>query len=48
MGKLALSNETKRTLLKTIFYGPYTQFTSMKSLFDQVKNEGTTQEEVRK
>ena len=37
----------KHTLLKNLFYSPNNHFTSIKRLFDQLKNKGITHEEVR-
>ena len=44
---MALSNETKEVLLTNLFYSPDTQFTSIKSLYDAVKNKKITQREVK-
>lgn len=45
--KPSLSQEAKEKLLETLFYAPSTQFTSIKSLYDNVKNKGITYDEVR-
>ena len=44
---MALSNETKEILLTNLFYSPDTQFTSIKTLYDAVKNKKITQREVK-
>ena len=43
---MALSNETKEVLLTNLFYSPNTLFTSVKALYDAVKNKKITQQEV--
>ena len=35
---MALSENTKEILLTNLYYSPETQFTSIKSLYDAVKN----------
>ena len=44
---MSLSAETKRVLLENLFYSPNTLYTSVKSLYDAVKNKGIKQSEVR-
>ena len=44
---MSLSPKTKEVLLQTLYYGKTTQFTSIKSLHDAVKNKGITYKEVR-
>ena len=44
---MLLSPESKELLLKNLFYSPNTQFTSIKTLYDQVKNKKITYNEVR-
>ena len=44
---MALSNETKEVLLTNLFYSPNTLFTSVKALYDAVKNKKITQQEVK-
>ena len=44
---MALSNETKEVLLTNLFYSPNTLFTSVKALYDAVKNKKITQREVK-
>ena len=44
---MALSNETKEVLLTNLFYSPNTVFTSVKALYDAVKNKKITQQEVK-
>ena len=44
---MALSNETKELLLTNLFYSPNTLFTSVKALYDAVKNKKITQKEVK-
>ena len=44
---MALSSTTKEILLSNLFYSKNTQYTSIKSLYDAVKNKGITQAEVR-
>ena len=44
---MSLSANTKDVLLTNLYYSPRTQFTSIKSLFDQVRNKGITYNEVR-
>ena len=42
-----LSENTKEVLLTNLYYSPETQFTSIKSLYDAVKNKKITQNEVK-
>ena len=44
---MALSENTKEILLTNLYYSPETQFTSIKSLYDAVKNKKITQNEVK-
>ena len=44
---MALSTKTKEVLLHNLFYSPNTQFTTAKSLYEQVKNKGITRKEVK-
>ena len=44
---MSLSENTKNILLTNLYYSPNTQFTSIKSLYDNVKNKGITRVEVR-
>ena len=44
---MALSNETKEVLLTNLFYSPNALFTSVKALYDAVKNKKITQQEVK-
>ena len=44
---MSLSKNTKEVLLWNLFYSIGAQFTSIKSLYDQVKNKGITYDEVR-
>ena len=44
---MSLSANSKQVLLQALYYGKTTQFTSIKSLYDAVKNKGITYEEVR-
>ena len=44
---MALSTKTKEVLLHNLFYSPNTHFTSTKSLYEQVKNKGIIQKEVK-
>ena len=39
---MSLSANTKEDLLTNLFYSPSTQYTSIKSLHDAVKNNGIT------
>ena len=45
--KSKLSEDFKNTLLKALFYGADTQFTTIKKLYEQVKKRGITYDEVR-
>ena len=42
-----VNDETKQVLLFNLYYSPNTQFTSIRSLYDAVKNQGITQKEVK-
>ena len=42
-----VNEETKQVLLFNLYYSPNTQFTSVRSLHDAVKNQGITQKEVK-
>ena len=44
---MSVSPETKQVLLENLFYSPNTLYTSIKSLYDAVKNKGITLKEVR-
>ena len=44
---MSLSANTKEVLLWNLYYDMGAQFTSIKSLYDQVKNKGITYHEVR-
>jgi hypothetical protein len=44
---MSLSANSKQVLLQALYYGKTTQFTSIKSLYDAVKNKGITYEELR-
>ena len=44
---MSISANTKEVLLWNLFYSVGAQFTSIKSLYDQVKNKGITYDEVR-
>lgn len=44
---MSLSANTKEVLLWNLYYAIGAQFTSIKSLYDQVKNKGITYDEVR-
>ena len=44
---MSLSENTKEVLLTNLYYSPETQFTSIKSLYDAVKNKKITQNEVK-
>ena len=44
---MVLSDETKQVLMTNLYYSPDTQFTSIKSLFDALKNKHITYNEVR-
>ena len=44
---MSLSAKTKQVLMENLYYSPDTQFTSIKSLHDAVKNKGITNKEVR-
>ena len=44
---MALSENTKEVLLTNLYYSPNTQFTSIKSLYDAVKNKKITYNEVK-
>jgi len=44
---MSLSENTKEVLLTNLYYGVNTQFTSIKSLYDAVKNKKITQNEVK-
>ena len=44
---MSLSENTKEVLLTNLYYSPETQFTSIKSLYDAVKNKKITQKEVK-
>ena len=44
---MSLSANTKEVLLTNLFYSPSTQYTSIKTLHDAVKNKGITYNEVR-
>ena len=44
---MSIGLKTKETLLHALFYSPNTQLTSIKSLYDQVKNKGITNDEVK-
>ena len=44
---MALSENTKEILLTNLYYSPETQFTSIKSLYNTVKNKKDTQNEVK-
>ena len=44
---MSVSPETKQILLQNLFYSPNTLYTSIKSLYDAVKNKGITLKEVR-
>ena len=44
---MSLSENTKETLLGDLYYSPNTLFTSIKSLYDAVKNKKITYDEVK-
>ena len=44
---MSLSANTKEVVLWNLYYAIGTQFTSIKSLYDQAKNKGITYDEVR-
>ena len=44
---MSLSENTKETLLGNLYYSPNTLFTSIKSLYDAVKNKKITYDEVK-
>ena len=44
---MSLSENTKEVLLTNLYYSPNTQFTSIKSLYDAVKNKKITYNEVK-
>ena len=44
---MSIGLKTKETLLHALFYSPNTQLASIKSLYDQVKNKGITNGEVK-
>ncbi len=44
---MSLSTNTKDVLLHNLYYAPSTQYTSIKTLYDNVKNKGITYTEVK-
>ena len=44
---MSLSENTKQILLENLYYSVNTQYTSIKTLYDAVKNEGITYNEVK-
>jgi len=44
---MSLSENTKQVLLQNLYYSPNTQYTSIKSLHDAVRNKGISYNEVR-
>ena len=44
---MSLSEKTKQTLLTNLYYSPNTQYTSIKTLHDAVRNKGISYNEVR-
>ena len=44
---MALSENTKQVLLENLYYSPNTQYTSIKTLYDAVRNKNITYKEVK-